>query len=67
MKAELIALDSTNEEANQLRDLLYEIADWKKPIPPILIHYDSNATIVRVKNCYYNNKSRPIRKKQCIV
>ena len=50
MEAELIALASANEEANWLRDLLYEIPLWKKPIPPILIHCDSIATISRVKN-----------------
>ena len=44
MEAELIALASTTEEANWLRDLLYEIPLWEKPIPPILIHCDSIAT-----------------------
>ena len=43
MEAELIALVSTSEEANQLRDLLYEIPLWEKLSPPILIHYDSTA------------------------
>ena len=62
MEAELIALASANEEANWLRDLLYEIPLWKKPIPPILIHCDSTAAIGRVKNHYYNGKSRPIRR-----
>ena len=63
MEAELIALVSTSEEANWLRDLLYEISLWEKPIPPILIHCDSTTTIGRVKNRYYNGKSRPIRRK----
>ena len=63
MEAELIALVSTSEEANQLRDLLYEIPLWEKPIPPILIHCDSTTAIGRVKNRYYNGKSRPIRRK----
>ena len=62
MEAELIALASANEEANWLRDLFYEIPLQEKPIPPILIHCDSTATIGRVKNCYYNGKSRPIRR-----
>ena len=47
--------------------MLYEISLWKKPIPPILIHYDSTATIGRVKNRYYNGKSRPIRRKHSTV
>ena len=67
MEAELIALVSTSEEANQLRDLLYEIPLWEKPIPPILIHCDSTAAIGRVKNRYNNGKSRPIRRKHSVV
>ena len=63
MESELIALALTSEEANWLRDLLYEIPLWEKPIPPILIHCDSTAAIGRVKNRYYNGKSRPIRRK----
>ena len=67
MEAELIALASASEEANWLRDLLYEIPLWEKPISPILIHCDNTATIGRVKNRYYNNKSRPIRRKHNTV
>ena len=50
MEVELIALASANEEANWLKDLLYEIPLWEKPIPLILIHCDSTASIGRVKN-----------------
>ena len=57
MEAELITLASASEEANWLRDLLYEIPLWEKPIPPILIHCDSTAAIGKVKNRYYNGKS----------
>jgi hypothetical protein len=67
MEAELIALASASEEANWLRDLLYEIPLWEKPIPPILIHCDSTAAIGRVRNRYYNGKSRPIRRKHSTV
>ena len=67
MEAELIALALASEEANWLRDLLYEIPLWEKPIPPILIHCDSTAAIGRIKNCYYNGKSRPIRRKHSTV
>ena len=63
MEVELIALALASEEANWLRDLLYEIPLWEKLILPILIHCDSTATIGRVKNHYYNGKSRPIRRK----
>ena len=67
MEVELIALASASEEANCLRDLLYEIPFWEKPIPPILIHRDSTAVIRRVKNRNYNSKSRPIRRKHSTV
>ena len=67
MEVELIALASASEEANWLRDLLYEIPLWEKLIPPILIHCDSIAAIGRVKNHYYNGKSRPIRRKHSAV
>jgi hypothetical protein len=67
MEAELIALTSASEEVNWLRDLLYEIPLWEKPIPPILIHCDSTAAISRVRNHYYNGKSRPIRRKHSTV
>ena len=67
MEAELIALVSASEETNWLRNLLYEISLWKKPIPLILIHCDSIAAIGRVKNHYYNGKSRPIKRKHNTV
>ena len=63
MKAKLIALASASEEENWLRDLFYGIPLGEKPIPPILIHWDSTATIGRVKSHYYNGKSKPIRRK----
>ena len=47
--------------------LLHEIPLWEKPVPPVLIHCDSTATIGRVQNRYYNGKSRPIRRKHSIV
>ncbi|WMV16377.1 hypothetical protein MTR67_009762 [Solanum verrucosum] len=54
MEAELIALASANKEANWLRDLLFKIPYFEKPIPPILIRCDSTAAIGRVQNRYYN-------------
>ena len=63
VEAELIALALASKETNWLRDLLYEIPLWEKPIPPILIHCDSITTIGRVKNHYYNGKSKLIRRK----
>ena len=67
MEAELIVLASASEEANWLRDLLYEIPLWEKSIPPIVIYCDSTTAINRVKNRYYNSKLRPIRRKYSTV
>ena len=58
MEAELIVLASASEEANWLRDLLFEILFFENSIPPILIHCDSTAAIGRVQNRYYNGKSK---------
>ena len=62
MEAELIALASASEEANWLRDLLFQIPFFEKSIPP-LIHCDSSAAFGKVKNRYYDCKSRRIRRK----
>ncbi|XP_075670245.1 uncharacterized protein LOC142640016 [Castanea sativa] len=67
MKAKLIALSSASEETGWLRDLLSEIPMWEKPISPVLIHCDSTATIGKVRNKYYNGKSRSIRRKHSTV
>ncbi|KAL7086830.1 hypothetical protein ACP275_13G025800 [Erythranthe tilingii] len=67
MEAELIALASTSEEASWLRDLLYEIPMWKKPMPHVLLNCDSKAAIGRVQNKFYNGKSRTIRRKHSTV
>ena len=67
MEAKLIALSSASEEASWFRDLLFEIPMWVKPIPLALIHCDSTATIGRVRNKYYNGKSRSIRRKHSTV
>lgn len=67
MEAELIALASASEEAGWLRDLLFEMPMWEKPVPPILIHCDSTAAIGRVQSKYYNGKSRSVRRKHSTV
>ena len=40
---------------------------WEKPMPPVLIHCGSTATIGRVRNTYYNGKSISIRRKHSTV
>ena len=45
----LVALASVSEEANWLRDLLFQIPYFDKPVPLILIHCDSNTAIGKVQ------------------
>ena len=60
MAAEFVALGSASKEAEWLKDLLYEIPLWPKPMSPISIHCDSESTIARAYSHVYNGKSRHI-------
>lgn len=50
-----------------MRDLLYGIPIWEKPVLLVLINCDSTSAIGRVNNHYFKVKSRPIRRKCSIV
>ncbi|KAA0048415.1 putative Polyprotein [Cucumis melo var. makuwa] len=65
--SKMIALVAASEEASWLRSLLPEIPTWKRPIPAVLIHYDSTAAITKVQNRYYNGKRRQIRRKHSTI
>ena len=67
MESELIALATASEEANWLRNFLVDTPLWERLTPAVLIHCDSTAVISRVQNCYYNGKSRHIRRKHSIA
>ena len=58
MESEFIALAATDKEVEQLRNLIYEIPLWSKPIAPLLIHCDSAATLAKAYSQVYNGKSR---------
>ncbi|KAH9726106.1 hypothetical protein KPL70_008133 [Citrus sinensis] len=60
MAAEFVALASCCKEAEWLRNLLIEIPIWSKPMPPVSIHCDSEATLSRAYSQIYNGKSRHI-------
>lgn len=60
MAAEFVALASASKEAEWLRNLIYEIPLWPKPMAPISLHCDSEATLSRAYNQVYNGKSRHI-------
>lgn len=63
----MIALTTTNEEESWLRCLLAEIPLLEKPMPVVLIHCNSVATIIKIQNRYYNDKRRQIRRKHNII
>ena len=58
MSSEFIALASASQEAEWLRNLLFEIPLLPKPISPMAIHYDSVSALVRAYSKVYNGKSR---------
>jgi hypothetical protein len=60
MESEFIALASAGLEAEWLKNLIYEIPLWPKPISPISINCDSENTLAKCYSQVYNGKSRHI-------
>ena len=60
MASEFVALASCSKEAEWLRNRLLEINLWPKPMPPVSLHCDSEATLSRAYSQIYNGKSRHI-------
>ena len=60
MESELVALGAAGKEAEWLKNFLVELPMWQSPMPPISIHCDSQATLLRVYSKSYNGKSRHI-------
>ncbi|GJU73976.1 zinc finger, CCHC-type containing protein [Tanacetum coccineum] len=58
MEAEFVALATAGNEAEWLRNLIYEIPLWPKPISPISIHCDSATTLAKAYCQIYNGKYR---------
>ncbi|GJU73769.1 hypothetical protein Tco_1265174 [Tanacetum coccineum] len=58
MESEFVALATTGKEAEWLKNMLLKIPLWVKPIAPISIHYDSDATLAKAYSQMYNGKSR---------
>jgi hypothetical protein len=58
MESEFVALAAAGKEAEWLRNLIYEIPLWPKPISPISIRCDSAATLAKAYSQVYNGKSR---------
>ena len=47
MESEFVALAAAGKEAEWLKNLIYEIPLWPKPISPISIRCDSTATLAK--------------------
>lgn len=58
MESEFVALAAAGKEAEWLKDMIYEIPLWKKPIAPLSIRCDSAATLAKAYSQVYNGKSR---------
>ncbi|GKB85213.1 hypothetical protein Tco_0957485 [Tanacetum coccineum] len=67
MEAEFVALAAAGKEAEWLRNLIYEIPLWAKPISPIFIHCDSAATLAKAYCQIYNGKSRHLGVRHSMV
>nr|GEY55718.1 zinc finger, CCHC-type [Tanacetum cinerariifolium] len=60
IESEFMALAAAGKEVEWLKNLLFEIPLWSKPIPPISIQCDSAATLAKAYSQMYNRKSRHI-------
>nr|GFA42942.1 zinc finger, CCHC-type [Tanacetum cinerariifolium] len=58
MESEFMALAAAGNEAEWLRNLVYEIPLWPKPISTISIRCDSAVTLAKAYSQVYNGKSR---------
>nr|GEU59955.1 zinc finger, CCHC-type [Tanacetum cinerariifolium] len=67
MESKFVALAATGKEAEWLKNLLFEISLWVKPMAPISIRYDSAATLAKAYNQMYNGKSRHLGVRHNII
>ena len=58
MESEFIALAAASKEAEWLKNLVYEIPLWPKPVPPISIRCDSEAALSNAYSQMYKGRSR---------
>ncbi|GJY25712.1 zinc finger, CCHC-type containing protein [Tanacetum coccineum] len=58
MEFEFVALAAAGNEAEWLRNLIYKIPLWPKPISTISIRCDSASTLAKAYSQVYNDKSR---------
>nr|GEW11988.1 zinc finger, CCHC-type [Tanacetum cinerariifolium] len=58
IESEFVVLAAAGKEFEWLRNLIFEIPLWSKPITHISIHRDSAATLEKAYSQMYNGKSR---------
>ncbi|KAL0320245.1 UNVERIFIED_CONTAM: Retrovirus-related Pol polyprotein from transposon TNT 1-94 [Sesamum radiatum] len=57
-EVELCALDTTGTEAEWLFGLLSQLPILSQPLPPIVVHCNSQTTIAKVRSRKYNQKTK---------
>ncbi|GKC12607.1 zinc finger, CCHC-type containing protein [Tanacetum coccineum] len=67
IEVEFVALAAAGKEAEWLRNLIYEILLWPKPISPISIHCDSAANLAKAYCQIYNGKYRHLGVRHSMV
>ncbi|GJX84057.1 zinc finger, CCHC-type containing protein [Tanacetum coccineum] len=67
MESKFVALAAAGKEVKWLRNLIYEIPIWPKPIAPISIRCDSAPTMARAYSHIYNGKSRHLGVRHSMV
>nr|GEZ42857.1 zinc finger, CCHC-type [Tanacetum cinerariifolium] len=67
MEFEFVALAATGNEAEWMRNLVYEIPLWPKPISTISIKCISAATLAKAYSQVYNGKSRHLGVRQSMI
>ena len=54
MESDFVALVAVGKEVKWLKNLVYEIPLWHKPISPISIRCDSETTLAKAYSQIYN-------------
>ncbi|GJS24684.1 hypothetical protein Tco_0453316 [Tanacetum coccineum] len=67
MESKFVVLAATGNEAKWLRNLVYEIPLWPKPMSTISIRCDSAATLAKAYSQVYNRKSRHLGVRHSMV
>nr|GEU90261.1 zinc finger, CCHC-type [Tanacetum cinerariifolium] len=67
MESEFMALRAAGKEAKWLKNLIFKILLWSKPIAPIFIFCDSVATLAKAYNQMYNGKSKHLSVRHSMI